>query len=95
MSRPFNQPMMVLFLMGPAILTSVFYFVGREIYSTITVHNFLALIGVMGSIDITTLSQPILPIIMMALTSAVVLIASDLFLVRGKLIIIYRRRDKK
>lgn len=61
--------MMVLFLTGPAILTSIFYFVGREIYSTITIHNFLALIGVVGSIDITPLSQLIYPIIMMALTS--------------------------
>jgi hypothetical protein len=81
-SSPFNQPTMVLFLMIPAILTSMFYFVGREIYSTITIHNFLALIGVMGSIDIIPLSQPIYPVIIIAWVSVLVLIASDLFLIR-------------
>jgi len=81
-SPPFNQPNMVLFLMIPAILTSVFYFIGREIYSTITIHNFLALIGVSGSIDVSALTQPLYLIMMMALISVVVLIVSDMFLIR-------------
>jgi len=81
-SPPFNQPNMVLFLMIPAILTSVFYFIGREIYSTITIHNFLALIGVSGSIDVTALTQPLYPVIIIAFISVFVLIASDVFLIR-------------
>ena len=81
-SPPFNQPHMVLFLMMPAILTSVFYFIGREIYSTITIHNFLALIGVSGSIDVTALTQPLYPVIIIAFISILVLIASDVFLIR-------------
>ena len=81
-SPPFNQANMVLFLMIPAILTSVFYFIGREIYSTITIHNFLALIGVSGSIDVTALTQPLYPIMIIALVSVVALIASDMFLIR-------------
>jgi hypothetical protein len=81
-SPPFNQPNMVLFVMIPAILTSIFYFVGREIYSTITIHNFLALIGIMGSIDVTPLAQPLYPIILIAVVSVLVLIASDMFLIR-------------
>lgn len=81
-SPPFNQLHMVLFLMIPAILTSVFYFIGREIYSTITIHNFLALIGVLGGIDITALTQPHYPIMIIALVSIVVLITSDIFLIR-------------
>jgi hypothetical protein len=81
-SPPFNQPHMVLFLLMPAILTSVFYFIGREIYSTITIHNFLALIGVSGSIDVTALTQPLYPVIIIAFISILVLIASDVFLIR-------------
>jgi hypothetical protein len=81
-SPPFNQPNMVSFLMIPAILTSVFFFIGREIYSTITIHNFLALIGVSSSIDVTALTQPLYPIMIIALVSVVVLVASDMFLIR-------------
>jgi hypothetical protein len=81
-SPPFNQPSMVLFLMIPAILTSMFYFIGREIYSTITIHNFLALIGVSGSIDITALTQPLYPVMIIALVSITVLIALDTCLIR-------------
>jgi hypothetical protein len=81
-SPPFNQPNMVLFLMIPAILTSVFYFIGREIYSTIIIHNFLALIGVSNNIDVTALTQPLYPIMIIALVSVIVLIVSDIFLIR-------------
>lgn len=81
-SPPFNQPNTVLFLMIPAILTSIFYFIGQEIYSTITIHNFLALIGVSGSIDITALTQPLYPVIIIAFISVLVLIASYMFLIR-------------
>ena len=81
-SPPFNQPTVVVFLMIPALLTSIFYFIGREIYSTITIHNFLALIGVSGSIDITALTQPLYPVIIIAFISVLVLIASYTFLIR-------------
>jgi hypothetical protein len=80
-SPPFNQPQMVLFLMMPA-LTSLFFFIGREIYSTITIHNFLSLIGVSGNIDVTALTQPLYPIIIIAIVSVIVLITSDMFLIR-------------
>jgi hypothetical protein len=81
-SPPFNQPHMILFLMIPAILTSIFYFIGREIYSTITIHNFLALIGISGSIDVTALIQPLYPVIIIGFVSVLVLIVSDVFLIR-------------
>ncbi|HZD34327.1 MAG TPA: hypothetical protein VE130_03895 [Nitrososphaeraceae archaeon] len=81
-SPPFNQPDMILFLMIPALLTSIFFFIGRDIYSTITIHNFLALIGISGSIDVTALTQPLYPIMIIALVSVIVLIASDTFLIR-------------
>lgn len=34
-SSPFNQINTVLFLMMPGLLTSIFYFIGRNIYATI------------------------------------------------------------
>ena len=81
-SPPFNQLNMVIFLMIPAILTSIFYFVGQEVYSTIIIHNILALIGVSGSIDPTPLAHPLYPAMTLALVSVIVLITLDLFLVR-------------
>lgn len=33
-SPPFNEPRMVLFIMYPGILTSLVYFIGRDIYAT-------------------------------------------------------------
>jgi hypothetical protein len=42
---------MVLLLMYPAILTSIVYFIGRDVYATIIFYNFQALFGVMAGIN--------------------------------------------
>lgn len=76
--------MKVLFLMMPALLPSVFYFVGREIYSTITIHNLLALIGISGSIDVAQLTELVYPFILISIISVLTLIASDIFLLRKR-----------
>ena len=39
-SAPFNQIKMMFFLLFPGIVTSLFYFLSRDIYATILLHNF-------------------------------------------------------
>ena len=81
-SPPFNQPNMVLFVMYPGVLTNIVYFVGRDIYAAIIFHNFQALFGVMNNINIGPLLHPMYPVIMIAIVSIVILVLSDLLIVR-------------
>jgi membrane protease YdiL (CAAX protease family) len=81
-SPPFNQPNMVLFLIYPGILTSIVYFVGRDVYATIIFHKFQALFGVMMGIDLESSAQLLYPILILATISTLVLVISDLALIR-------------
>jgi hypothetical protein len=81
-SPPFNQPNMVLFLMYPGILTSIVYFIGRDIYATVVFHNFQALYGVMNNVNIDSLVNPVYPVLVFAIVSVLVLLLSDLLVVR-------------
>ena len=81
-SPPFNEPGMVLFIMYPGILTSLVYFIGRDIYATMIFHNFQALFGVMMSVNVASFTQPIYPILILAVVSMLVLVMLDLLLVR-------------
>ena len=84
-SPPFNQLNMVLFIMIPGALTSVVFFVGRNIYATIIFQNFQALFGVMRTVDITSFNHPIYPLLIMGLVSILILIVADAFIVRRKI----------
>lgn len=81
-SPPFNEPETVLFLMYPGILTSVVYFIGRDIYATIIFHNFQALFGVMMSVNVVSFTQPLYPILILAVISMLIFVISDIFLIR-------------
>lgn len=81
-SPPFNEPGTVLFLMYPGTLTSIVYFIGRDIYATIIFHNFQALFGIMMNVNITSFIQPVYPILILAAVSMLVLVTLDLLLVR-------------
>jgi hypothetical protein len=81
-SAPFNQLNTVIFLLFPGLLTSLVYFLGRDIYATILFHNFMGMIGVMGNIDLTRFSQPLYPLYGLVLISVLFLIGADLLLVR-------------
>lgn len=81
-SSPFNEPEIVLFLMYPGILTSLVYFIGRDIYATIIFHNFQALFGVMMSVNIVSFTQPLYPILVLAAISMFVLALSDRILIK-------------
>jgi hypothetical protein len=81
-SPPFNQPNMVLFIMYPGVLTSIVYFVGRDIYAAIVFHNFQALFGVMNNVNIEPFTSPLYPLILLGVVSVLVLIGSDMFMLR-------------
>ncbi|HET7283067.1 MAG TPA: CPBP family glutamic-type intramembrane protease [Nitrososphaeraceae archaeon] len=81
-SPPFNQPNMVLFIMYPGVLTSIVYFVGRDIYAAIVFHNFQALFGVMNNVTIEPFTSPLFPLILLGVVSVLVLIGSDMFMLR-------------
>lgn len=81
-SPPFNLPWVVLFLLYPGALTSLVYFIGRDIYATIIFHNFQALFGVMMSVNIQSFTQPVYPILILAVASMFVLAILDRVLVR-------------
>ena len=83
-SEPFNQVNMVMILMLPGLLTSIVYFVGRNIYATIIFHNFQALFGVVASVEIEHMLQIQFPVVLLAVTSVLVLIIMDRFIRQKK-----------
>lgn len=83
-SEPFNQVNMVMILMLPGLLTSIVYFIGRNIYATIVFHNFQALFGVLASVEIGHMLQLQFPVVLLAVASVLVLIIMDRFVLRKK-----------
>lgn len=87
-SPPFNQPGMVAFLALFGVVTSLVYFIGRDIYATMVFHNFFGSLGVMQSLAtagiLSTYAVPRYPIIGTAIVSIVIFIAVDLLYVRKR-----------
>jgi membrane protease YdiL (CAAX protease family) len=83
-SEPFNQVSMVMILMLPGLLTSIVYFVGRNIYATVVFHNFQALFGVLASVEVADMLQIQFPVVLLAVVSVLVLIIMDRFIARKK-----------
>jgi membrane protease YdiL (CAAX protease family) len=85
-SPPFNQPGMVAFLSLIGLVTSLFYFISRDVYATVVFHNFFGCIGVLQSLSASGLlvaySRPIFPVIGMAIISFLIFAGIDLFYVR-------------
>ncbi|HSA75736.1 MAG TPA: CPBP family intramembrane glutamic endopeptidase [Candidatus Nitrosocosmicus sp.] len=84
-SEPFNQVNMVLILMLPGLLTSIVYFVGRNIYATIVFHNFQALFGVVASVEIAHVLQIQFPVVFLAVASVLVLIIMDRLILKKQI----------
>lgn len=85
-SPPFNQPAMVAFLSIIGVVTSLVYFISRDVYATMVFHNFFGCIGVMQSLSVSGVldaySQPLLPVIGMAFASLLIFVSMDLLYVR-------------
>ncbi len=82
-SAPFDQLGMMLFLLIPGLLTSLFYFFSREIYSTIIFHNFQGTVGVLGNLDNPAfLNRPLFWLYLLLIISVLVLMSADRLLIR-------------
>jgi hypothetical protein len=82
-SAPFNQIHMMLILLMPGVLTSLFYFISREIYATVVFHNFQGTFGVLSNLENPEiLNRPLYPLYFLVLLAIVTLIGSDMFLAR-------------
>jgi len=81
-SPPFNTVPLVVFLSVIGLVTSVFYFVSRDVYGTIAFHNFLGVLGVMRALEasgnLSSFERPIVPLLVMAVVAVALLIAAHM-----------------
>ncbi|RPH34991.1 hypothetical protein EHM92_07025 [bacterium] len=76
-SAPFNQINMMLFLLVPGLITSLFWFVSRELYATILFHNFQGILGVIGNLkDPEILNRPLYPLYFLVFLSIIALLGA-------------------
>jgi hypothetical protein len=82
-SPPFNTVPVVVFLSAIGLVTSLFYFVSRDVYGTIAFHNFLGILGVMRALEasgnLSSFERPIVPLLVMAVIAVALLIATHVF----------------
>jgi hypothetical protein len=78
-SPPFNTIPLVVILSVIGLVTSVFFFVSREVYGTIAFHNFSGILGVIRALDtsgnLASFERPVLPLLVMAVVAIAALIA--------------------
>jgi hypothetical protein len=79
-SPPFNAVGFVVLLTVVGLVTSVFFFVSRDVYGTIAFHNFLGIFGVIGALEVSgnlaSFERPMIPLLIMAAVAVAFLIAS-------------------
>lgn len=81
-SEPFNQTWMVLFLLIPGFVTSLVYFLGRDLYATVLTQNFLAMIGLGRNSNTAFLEEVHIPLYLIGLAGLIALVAADLLIIR-------------
>jgi hypothetical protein len=81
-SPPFNTVGTVVFLSVIGLVTSVFFFVSRDVYGTIAFHNFQGTFGVIGALEasgnLASFVRPVIPLLVMAVVAIAVLITVHL-----------------
>ena len=82
-SPPFDTVPLVVFLSAIGLLTSVFFFVSRDVYGTIAFHNFLGILGVIRALEtsgnLSSFEHPIIPLLVMAVIAIALLITAHVF----------------
>jgi hypothetical protein len=85
-SAPFNTPGMVVLLSAIGVATGIFFFIGRDMYSTIVLHNAFAVRGVIQALgdsgNLDRYASPQVPLIATAIIAVVVLVVADVVLIR-------------
>jgi hypothetical protein len=86
-SAPFNSAGMVAFLSAIGLVTSLFFFVSRDVYGTIAFHNFLGVRGVVDALATKDQLQPMtqlqMPLLVTAAVTIVILVLAERLLLRG------------
>jgi hypothetical protein len=86
-SPPFNTVPLVVFLSMIGLVTSVFYFVSRDVYGTIAFHNFLGILGVIRALEasgnLSAFERPIIPLLVMAVIAIALLIIAHVLLINS------------
>src|SRR5829696_1388292 len=79
-SPPFSTIPLVVILSVVGLLTSVFFFVSRDVYGTIAFHNFSGILGVIRALETTgnlpVFERPIIPLLVMAVVAIALLITA-------------------
>jgi hypothetical protein len=79
-SPPFNTIPLVVILSVVGLVTSVFFFVSKDVYGTIAFHNFSGILGVIRALEasgnLSVFESPIIPLLVMAVTAVALLIAA-------------------
>lgn len=77
---------MVAFLSAIGLVTSLFFFVSRDVYGTIAFHNFLGVLGVVNALAAKDQLQPMMqlqvPLLVTAAVTVVALVLVDRFVLR-------------
>jgi hypothetical protein len=78
-SPPFNTIPLVVILSVIGLVTSVFFFVSRDVYGTIAFHNFSGILGVIRALDtsgnLASFERPLIPALARAVIAVAALIA--------------------
>lgn len=88
-SPPFNTVGFVVLLTVIGLVTSLFFFLSRDVYGTIVFHNFAGILGVTRALEssgtLGSFERPVIPILVMAVVAVVLLIGAHVLLVRRTL----------
>ena len=86
-SPPFNTARVVVLLSVVGLITSLFFFVSRDVYGTIAFHNFLGIFGVIGALEASgilgSFERLVIPLLAMAVGTVVLLIVAHVYVIFG------------
>ncbi|MDQ3861916.1 MAG: hypothetical protein M3317_00120 [Actinomycetota bacterium] len=86
-SPPFNTVPVVVFLSVIGLVTSMFFFISRDVYGTIAFHNCLGILGVIRALDasgnLSAFERPIVPLLVMAVVAVALLIIAQVSLINS------------
>src|SRR3712207_9281586 len=72
------------------LVTSVFYFASRDVYGTVAFHNFLGIFGVIRALEssgtLGSFERPVIPLLVMAVVTIALLVATHILLLGGNTI---------
>lgn len=86
-SPPFDTVGFVILLTAIGLVTSLFFFVSRDVYGTIAFHNFAGIFGVIRALEssgtLASFERPVIPLLFTAVVTLVLLIAAHTYLISG------------